>query len=162
MSAHHLYYCYKCKTFVTATPEKSLQGCPDCKMTLKFVPVNMAEYDSWSDAQKAGFQETYLESLHQQAPSASSANAPSAAPSDSTVTASDSSFWIGGLEIISWIVLSVFVLAGIIIGANAGGLYGLVAFVLCAVVGFLLVGITMVFLGMAHDLKAIRNKIEKS
>jgi len=169
MSAYRLCYCPNCKSFVTTDSSKDSPRCPVCKTAMKFVPVNMDEYESWDEAKKASFEQKYFADMAQAPanPEQSKQSPPICEKKDTPAfsshdePSSDSSIWIVGLEAISWFVLAACVIVGLVLGISSGSLSGIVLFILCALGGFLVVGMTMVFLGMARDLKAIRNALEE-
>lgn len=158
-SEKNLYVCTKCMTWLSGKKEEAAAGCPQCGGDLQYVNVDYYEYSSWLPDQKAKFKQQFLRDLTNKNVQASYTVEEVEARSKGE---SASSGWITGLKIISLCSFIVFVLLGLallgMIGINA---LGFVALSVCLVVGFLSVAMTMVFLGMAQDIRIIRSRMKK-
>ena len=55
-----LYVCQKCGKWVILNPAMTLDGCPYCKGELHHVPINMDQYNGWSEEIQHAFQYHYL------------------------------------------------------------------------------------------------------
>ena len=80
----------------------------------------------------------------------------------------DSSAWISLLKILCIVVVAIFMMVGVFFMAPLllkehfqDRIIGILIFIGLTLIGFLVVSGTMVFLGIARDLKAIRNELER-
>lgn len=55
-----LYVCKQCGSWVILNPVMTLEGCPYCKGELHHVPINMDQYNGWSEEIQRAFQYNYL------------------------------------------------------------------------------------------------------
>ena len=155
-----LYVCKDCEQWFSGNPEKTLKGCPHCKGKLVYVPVNYEKYKAMDDEEKAAFKQSFLEKNDLSNIGIDNKVQLAEEQYISNSDIKDSSGWISGLKAINWLVFGVFIIAGLI-AAGSGTPIGLLIFFACFIAGFMTVAMTMVFLGMAKDLKAIRARLEK-
>ena len=165
MEFKQLYVCQDCKTFNSANPEKTLNGCPECKGKLVYVPIRYEKYAAFTPEEKEAFKKNFLEGnnveqlgVNQTVQRADEDYMQNHA--DDTVR---STGWVKGLRFVGWVVFIFFALLGV----AAFGLLAANPFValLCAgvlvCIGFMTVAMTMVFLDMANDIRAIRKNTKR-
>lgn len=155
MSERKLYVCGSCHQFWSS--DRAGVPCPSCGGRVYPVDKDYNAYAALSAEEKAAFKEEYLKTH--------TFEAAEAAPSRLSSLAQDENLWIRGLDVALNITLGLCLVAAVILliyyaAEEAFGLGLLVAAAL-AVGGFLAVAGMKVFIGMAKDLKAIRNKMEQ-
>lgn len=185
MNDKSLYVCKDCHKFFSGYITELENGCPTCQGPLEKVDVDFSQYSAWPDSMKQSFKEDYVKKfgkpkVNKTGPEKPVPEKPVRPVSDEKDTkkkfdmpieqymdarkyesdTSETSGWISGLQIVSWIVFIAFIilgLLGMLMFLNAGSaLLGFVILALCAGAGFMSIAMTMVFLGMAHDIRAIR------
>lgn len=155
MSERKLYVCGNCHQFWSS--DRAGVPCPSCGSKVYPVDKDYDAYAALSAEEKAAFKEEYLKTH--------TFEAVKAEPAGLSSFARDENLWIRGLDIALNITLGLCLVAAVILliyyaAEEAFGLGLLVAAAL-AVGGFLTVAGMKVFIGMAKDLKAIRNKMEQ-
>lgn len=154
MSERKLYVCTSCHGFWSALG--GAPACPKCGGTVHQVEVDYDTYASWTAEEKANFKQSYLNTHNF-----------SDGPTAVFTKASDSDLWIKGMDTALNVTIALFAIMAVVVliaGAAAGvaGFFiGLLAAALIGVIGFLAVAGMKIFIGMAKDLKAIRNKMEE-
>lgn len=157
-----LYVCKDCEQWFSGNPEQTLKGCPHCKGKLVYVPVNYEKYKAMDDEEKAAFKQSFLEKNDLSNIGIDNKVQLAEEQYISNSDIKDSNGWISGLRFVGWLIFILFFIGGIMLfGLLGGSSAGVFAFLLCVVGGFMSVAMTMVFLGMAKDLKAIRARLEK-
>lgn len=155
MSERKLYVCTQCHGFWSALG--GAPACPKCGGKVHQVDVDYDTYASWTAEEKADFKQSYINTHNF-----------TDGPTSVFTKAADTDFWIKGMDTALNITMVLFVVAAFITliacvssGRFVGLLVGLLAATALAIIGFLAVAGMKIFLGMAKDLKAIRNKIEE-
>lgn len=163
MENKKLFVCPICKTFYSSTSEVAARGCPQCKCGLEAVSIPYEDFMNMSNSEKAAFKAEYIQKHLSQN---NNENHKFVSVHEEYQEELPVSGWVKGLRAISLIIFVLFILAAIYMfmasamNANSNPLIGLLTGGLVILVGFLLVASTMVFLDIAQDIRAIRNKIE--
>lgn len=163
MENKKLFVCPICKTFYSSTTEVAARGCPQCKCGIEAVSIPYEEFINMSNTEKAAFKAEYIQ---KHLPKNDNENRKFAPTQEEYLEELPVSGWIKGLRAISLIIFVLFIIAAIYVfmvstmNANSNPVMGLLTGGLVLLVGFLLVASTMVFLDVAQDIRAIRNKIE--
>lgn len=155
MSERKLYVCGSCHQFWSS--DRAGVPCPSCGGRVYPVDQDYNAYAALSAGEKAAFKEEYLKTH--------AFEAAEAEPSRLSSLAQDETLWTRGLDLALNITLGLCLVAAVIVliyyaAEEAFGL-GLLLAVALAVGGFLTVAGMKVFIGMAKDIKAIRNKMEQ-
>lgn len=155
----HLYVCTKCHTWLSGKKEHAASGCTECGSDLQYVPVDYYEYSSWTPEQKTNFKKQFLRDM-------TNGNVQGSYTVSSIKNRqkeeSSSSGWISGLKFVGWASFIVFILLGLaLFGSFGPNIIGIASFAVCFIVGFMSVAMTMVFLGMAQDIRIIRSRLQK-
>lgn len=163
MDNKKLFVCKECKTWLSGTPEEASKGCSECGGQL----VDIVDYENWeklSPEQQDAFKKEYLEKHDF---SDNKFKTPLEVYLDERGKKgpeSDYSGWISGLTTIGWLTFITFIFIGLILFAltfSRNAILGIVAFAICFCVGFMSVAMTMVFLGIAQDVRTIRSRMRK-
>lgn len=164
MTNRQLYICTQCHEFWSSA--KEAHTCPSCGAPVCPVEQDYAAYAAWSPEEKAAFKADYIAchdfSGYQAAPSARPAHGAGAEQE-----MLDQPFdWIGMLDKMTNISLLLILLCAVILffvmAANGGVsvLLGLLASAGLVVAGLASAAMMKIFIGMAKDLKAVRQKLE--
>ena len=154
MSDRKLYVCANCHGFWSALG--GAPACPKCGGKVHQVDVDYDTYASWTAEEKADFKQAYI-NTHDF----------SDGPTATLTKAADTDFWISGMDTALNVTIALFAIIAVVVllAGTASGVegffIGLLAAAVIAVMGFLAVAGMKIFLGMAKDLKAIRNKMEQ-
>lgn len=157
MSERKLYVCGSCHQFWSS--DRGGVPCPSCGGRVYPVDQDYHAYTALSPEEKAAFKEEYLKTHTFEAAEGEPE------PFRQSSLAQDETLWIRGLDVALNITLGLCLVAAVIVliyyaAEEAFGL-GLLLAAALAVGGFLTVAGLKVFIGMAKDLKAIRNKMEQ-
>lgn len=155
MSERKLYVCGTCRQFWSS--DRAKVPCPSCGGKVYSVEMDYAAYTALSAEEKAKFKEEYLETHTFEAVRSDAPEAASYAP--------DETLWTRVLDTALNVTLGLCFVAAVVLliyyaAEEAFGL-GLLLAVALAVGGLLTVAGMKIFIGMAKDLKAIRNKMEQ-
>lgn len=160
MSYRKLYVCTQCHEFWSSGKEAA--ACPACGSAVVPVEQDYEEYAAWTAEEKAAFKARYVQQHDLTPPTGAAART-----MEQTVEAvEDEQFWINSLNTVLNISLCLFLLAAVVVFfacAVQGGwsvLVGLLAAAGLVAAGFLSVAALKIFIGMAKDLKAIRQKLD--
>ncbi len=181
MDEKRVYFCLKCRAWYSVRKKNTDPKCPECGKALSLVDIDYEQFNDLTDGEREDFERRFI-STHFSAPKALSnnheqykvsedrarserSNKGSKQKKDKDDYISTSDGWISLLETVCLIIVLVFILSGIFIMGNnfEEGLY-LPGVLICAgltFIGLFIVSSTMVFLGMARNLKAIKNKLEE-
>ena len=126
--------------------------CPNCQHKLVETDIDYEEFSAMAKEEKQRVKQQYLDTHELPV-------TPHAEAEDEN----SASGWISGLKIFSWVAFFAIIIAGLVLAAPflryAPG-YGVLIIIGAFLLAFLSVAGTMVFLGMASDLKAIRKNLE--
>lgn len=151
MNNELICFCPKCKTMFTVSKRNGNPVCPDCKGRLVNTNLSYEEYSSMTDSEKESFENRYYRNDLQKSHKKQKA----------VIKNKDSDIWISLLETFCAIIIALCILAALfILGQNIR--VGIIVAIALVLMGFLLVSGIMVFVGMARDLRAIRNEIENN
>lgn len=156
MEERRLYICGKCHHFWSG--DKRMTTCPDCGSGVHPVELDYQTYRSWTDEQRRDFRQEYA--------------ATHLFPEDTAdvpVTVygrQKNGFWIRLLDTALNVMLFLYMVlaAGVFVvlagrGGMQGFLIGLAAALLIVILSLLTIAGMKIFIGMAKDLKAIRNRM---
>lgn len=151
MNNELICFCPKCKTMFAVSKRNGNPVCPDCKGQLVNTNLSYEEYSSMTDSEKESFENRYYRNNPQE----------SHKKQRTANKNKDSDVWISLLEAFCAIVIALCILFALfVLGQNIKA--GIVVAIVLTLIGFLLVSGIMVFVGMARDLRAIRNEIENN
>ena len=126
--------------------------CPNCQHKLVETDIDYEEFSAMAKEEKQRVKQQYLDTHELPV-------TPHAEAEDEN----SASGWISGLNVFSWVAFFAIIIAGLVLAAPflryAPG-YGVLIIIGAFLLAFLSVAGTMVFLGMASDLKAIRKNLE--
>ena len=152
MENRKVYVCPNCKHWYSHEADEKTPVCPNCHHELVEADFGYAYFSGMTKEEKANIKQRYL-ATHE-------------LPMTPYVGEEDdnsSSGWIRGLNVFSWVAFFAIIIAGLVIASpflrEAPG-YGVLIIIVAFLLAFLSVAGTMVFLGMASDLKAIRKNLE--
>lgn len=166
MEFKQLYVCQSCQSFYAINPEKAAKGCPNCKSKLVYVPVSLTKYDAMSEQEKENFQASVLNGNDlERVAIAAVPQVEMKEPEESQKRpfVSHASGWVKGMKFANKLVFAFFFIAAIaaFVLLLPSPLVAILASGLLFCIGFLLVGMTMVFLDLAKDVKAIRDHMDQ-
>ena len=159
MENRRVYVCPNCKSWYSHeknmfSPEADRKEsiCPNCQHKLVETDIDYEEFSAMAKEEKQRVKQQYLDTHELPV-------TPHAEAEDEN----SASGWISGLKIFSWVSFFAIIIAGLVLAAPflryASG-YGVLIIIGAFLLAFLSVAGTMVFLGMASDLKAIRKNLE--
>lgn len=159
MENRRVYVCPNCKSWYSHeknmfSPEADRKEsiCPNCQHKLVETDIDYEEFSAMAKEEKQRVKQQYLDTHELPV-------TPHAEAEDEN----SASGWISGLKIFSWVAFFAIIIAGLVLAAPflryAPG-YGVLIIIGAFLLAFLSVAGTMVFLGMASDLKAIRKNLE--
>lgn len=159
MENRRVYVCPNCKSWYSHeknmfSPEADRKEsiCPNCQHKLVETDIDYEEFSAMAKEEKQRVKQQYLDTHELPV-------TPHAEAEDEN----SASGWISGLKIFSWVSFFAIIIAGLVLAAPflryAPG-YGVLIIIGAFLLAFLSVAGTMVFLGMASDLKAIRKNLE--
>lgn len=159
MENRRVYVCPNCKSWYSHeknmfSPEADRKEsiCPNCQHKLVETDIDYEEFSAMAKEEKQRVKQQYLDTHELPV-------TPHAEAEDEN----SASGWISGLKIFSWAAFFAIIIAGLVLAAPflryAPG-YGVLIIIGAFLLAFLSVAGTMVFLGMASDLKAIRKNLE--
>lgn len=165
MDFKQIYVCKGCRSFYSVNPEKSLKGCPECGGEFVYVPFSYNKYSAMTDQEKEQFKADFLANNDLDQIGSGSIPQPAAREyheyhNHSFV--SKASGWVNGMKFANKLVFAIFIISAIVafVLLLPNPLVALLASVLIFCIGFLFVGMSMVFLDMAADIKAVRDHLE--
>lgn len=151
MENRRVYVCPNCKHWYSHEADEKTAVCPNCHHELVEADIGYAYFSRMTKEEKANSKQQYL-ATHELPMTPYVGNEEEA-----------SSGWISGLNVFSWVAFFAIIIAGLVLAAPflryAPG-YGVLIIIGAFLLAFLSVAGTMVFLGMASDLKAIRKNLE--
>lgn len=153
MENRRVYVCPNCKHWYSHEADEKTAVCPNCHRELVETDIDYKAFSAMSKEDKRSLKQHYLDTheLFMTPIVVADANGGS------------SSSWISGLKVFSWVAFFAIIIAGLVLAAPflryAPG-YGVLIIIGAFLLAFLSVAGTMVFLGMASDLKAIRKNLE--
>lgn len=159
MENRRVYVCPNCKSWYSHeknmfSPEADRKEsiCPNCQHKPVETDIDYEEFSAMAKEEKQRVKQQYLDTHELPV-------TPHAEAEDEN----SASGWISGLKIFSWVAFFAIIIAGLVLAAPflryAPG-YGVLIIIGAFLLAFLSVAGTMVFLGMASDLKAIRKNLE--
>lgn len=159
MENRRVYVCPNCKSWYSHeknmfSPEADRKEsiCPNCQHKLVETDIDYEEFSAMAKEEKQRVKQQYLDTHELPV-------TPHAEAEDEN----SASGWISGLNVFSWVAFFAIIIAGLVLAAPflryAPG-YGVLIIISAFLLAFLSVAGTMVFLGMASDLKAIRKNLE--
>lgn len=159
MENRRVYVCPNCKSWYSHeknmfSPEADRKEsiCPNCQHKLVETDIDYEEFSAMAKEEKQRVKQQYLDT-HEL----------SVTPHAEAEDENSASGWISGLNVFSWVAFFAIIIAGLVLAAPflryAPG-YGVLIIIGAFLLAFLSVAGTMVFLGMASDLKAIRKNLE--
>ena len=160
MAVKNVYICPECKTWQSVTENQAKKGCEKCNNSITYVPIEYKTFKQMNDEEREVFKKNFLQNLTDGKSILGSYVVPVSKPvSEPVENIKASSGWIDGMQAIGWVVFAAFIIVGVL--ALTSSPDGVLVFLGCILAGFLSVGMTMIFLDMAKDLKAIRAKLEQ-
>lgn len=145
MNEDRMCLCPKCGTWFYVNRKNSGPECPDCQCFLICTNISSEEFDSMPEEKRAALRNNN----YKQEP---------AKPKKET---SDSSIWMRIVEIVNAIIISVSILFGILIRTySRNTALGIVGLILSIFVGLIIASGSMMFVDIARDIRAIRNKMD--
>lgn len=151
MENRRVYVCPNCKHWYSHEADEKTAVCPNCHHELVEADIDYAYFSRMTKEEKANAKQQYL-ATHELPMTPYVGNEEEA-----------SSGWISGLNVFSWVAFFAIIIAGLVLAAPflryAPG-YGVLIIIGAFLLAFLSVAGTMVFLGIASDLKAIRKNLE--
>lgn len=151
----YAYYCPACKSFwqSESTSETNVQPCGTCGGAPLFTGYAVERWKALSQAERDAVCARLAEKNKERMAAGASAG-------------NHGYGWIKGLRVFSWLSFAGIIIAGIAAAVAVGGKSGSTGAALLIVAGsvviaFCAVAVLMVFLGMAEDLRAVRNTLEK-
>ena len=156
MEQRKVYVCPSCKCWYSQAIHEKTPVCPNCHHELVETDIDYKAFSVMSKEDKQSLKQHYLDT-HE---------LPMTPVADDTEESS-SSGWISGLKVFSWILFFSIIIAGLFsampyFSYSSRKEYGFLIIVVSFFVAFLSVAGTMVSLGMASDLKAIRKALENT
>lgn len=155
MENRRVYVCPNCKHWYSHEADEKTAVCPNCHRELVETDIDYKAFSTMSKEDKRSLKQHYLDTheLFMTPIVVADANGGS------------SSSWISGLKVFSWILFFAIIILGWFLAIpyfsyHSHTEYGLLIIVASFLFAFLSVAGTMVFLGMASDLKAIRKNLE--
>lgn len=159
MENRRVYVCPNCKSWYSHeknmfSPEADRKEsiCPNCQHKLVETDIDYEEFSAMAKEEKQRVKQQYLDTHELPV-------TPHAKAEDEN----SASGWISGLNVFSWVAFFAIIIAGLVLAAPflryAPG-YGVLIIIGAFLLAFLSVAGTMVFLGMASDLKAMRKNLE--
>lgn len=159
MENRRVYVCPNCKSWYSHeknmfSPEADRKEsiCPNCQHKLVETDIDYEEFSAMAKEEKQRVKQQYLDTHELPV-------TPHAEAEDEN----SASGWVSGLNVFSWVAFFAIIIAGLVLAAPflryAPG-YGVLIIIGAFLLAFLSVAGTMVFLGMASDLKAIRKNLE--
>ena len=146
MSEDRICVCPKCKGWFYVNKRNSGPECPDCQCFLICTNIPSDEFDSMPKEKR--------DIIRDKCFAQSSTRVKEERENDSTV-------WIRVVEIVNAIIISVSILLGISILVSAKRIVvGIIGLVSCIVFGLIIVSGSMMFVDIAIDIRAIRNKMD--
>lgn len=181
MDEKRIYFCLKCKVWYSVHNKNTDPKCPDCGRALSLVNIDYEQFNALTDEERAELERRFI-STHFSVPKTLSNNHEQYKVSkdqaslernnnankhkkdrDDFISTSD--WWISLLETVCIIIILAFVMSGIyIMGLNFEESLYVPGILICAglaFIGLFIVSSTMVFLGMARNLKAIKKELEE-
>ena len=155
MENRRVYVCPNCKHWYSHEADEKTAVCPNCHRELVETDIDYKAFSAMSKEDKRSLKQHYLDTheLFMTPIVVADANGGS------------SSSWISGLKVFSWVAFFAIIIAGLVLAAPflryAPG-YGVLIIIGAFLLAFLSVAGTMVFLGMASDLKAIRKALQNT
>lgn len=145
MNEERVCICPKCKSWYYVNKKNSGPKCPDCNCFLICTNISSEEFDSMPNEKRNSIMDKCIFKN-----------------SDTDrKKINDSSLWIVIMEIVSTIIIAVSVLMGVFILTSADYIgIGILGFAAIVLIGIIAVSSSMVFVGMARDIKAIRSKLD--
>ena len=160
MTNRQLYICTQCHEFWSSA--KEAHTCPSCGAPVCPGEQDYAAYAAWSPEEKAAFKADYI-ARHDFSGYQATSTRTTAAEQETLDQPFD---WIGMLDKMTNISLLLILLCAVILffvmAANGGVsvLLGLLASAGLVVAGLASAAMMKIFIGMAKDLKAVRQKLE--
>jgi|GEM_PF-1191030 len=151
MENRRVYVCPNCKHWYSHEADEKTAVCPNCHHELVEADIDYAYFSRMTKEEKANAKQQYL-ATHELPMTPYVGNEEEA-----------SSGWISGLNVFSWVAFFAIIIAGLVLAApflRYAPSYGVLIIIGAFLLAFLSVAGTMVFLGMASDLKAIRKNLE--
>ena len=151
MTEERACVCPKCGAWYYVNKKNSGPECPDCNCFLICTNVSSEAFDSMSTEE--------MNSLKQKCSNISKDSDKQQEPIKKVVN--DTSIWISMIEIIGTVIVAIAILFGVFVlrSAEKTGI-GILGFAVILIIALVAVSGSMVFAGIAKDIKAIRNKLD--
>lgn len=165
MEFKQLYVCKECRSFCTINPEKASKGCPNCKGKMVYVPVSISKYDQMTDQERENFQAEILENNNLDQVTIAAfphVEEKESSEAENRPFVSHVNGWVRGMKFANKFTFVIFVIAAIasFVIFIPNPLVAILVSGLIFCMGFLSIGMSMVFLNMAADIKAIRDHFD--
>lgn len=170
MEEKRMYICPRCETWYSVHRKNTTPKCPECGQMLNFVNIDCEQFNWLSEKEREDLKRNYFSAranvLKSQSNYSEESNHTADPAAKNEKKNKDTSGWISLMETMCAIVIAAFMFTGAVVLGQyfQRGQYqivGILIFLGMTLVGLLAVSGTMVFIGMAKDLKAIRNELEE-